>query len=197
MKEGRTYSTVRKGNVTYHLSWFNQAPLNDTHPDLLVNFLECYEVHLHPKTKKESGPIHRWTWITDIPINSKNAMDLATLGRTRWHIENETFNTLKNQGYHFEHNFGHGKKHLSTVFAHLMMLAFLIDQIQELCCKAFQAIAERNRRYRLWERLRNIFLMFFVSSWDDLLNYVVDPSEFTVSSDRKGLITLTRILDSS
>src|SRR5918998_1373581 len=26
--------------------------------------------------------------------------------RARWRIENETFNTLKNQGYHFEHNFG-------------------------------------------------------------------------------------------
>ena len=31
-------------------------------------------------------------------------------GRARWKIENETFNTLKNQGYHFEHNYGHGKK---------------------------------------------------------------------------------------
>jgi len=28
-------------------------------------------------------------------------------GRARWRIENETFNTLKNQGYGFERNFGH------------------------------------------------------------------------------------------
>ena len=26
------------------------------------------------------------------------------IGRSRWKIENETFNTLKNQGYHFEHD---------------------------------------------------------------------------------------------
>jgi hypothetical protein len=26
-------------------------------------------------------------------------------GRARWKIENETFNTLKNQGYNFEHNY--------------------------------------------------------------------------------------------
>ena len=52
-------------------------------------------------------------------------------GRARWKVENETFNTLKNQGYQFEHNFGHGKKNLHTVFAYLMMLAFLVDQIQE------------------------------------------------------------------
>jgi hypothetical protein len=38
---------------------------------------------------------------------------------------------LKNQGYNFEHNFGHGYKGLSNVFAGLMLLAFYIDQILE------------------------------------------------------------------
>ena len=51
-------------------------------------------------------------------------------GRARWKVENETFNTLKNQGYHFEHNYGHGQQHLSVVLAMLMMLAFLLDQVQ-------------------------------------------------------------------
>ena len=60
-------------------------------------------------------------------------------GRTRWHIENDTFNTLKNQGYQFDHNFGHGKQNLSVVLAFLMFTAFLIDQIQEFACKHFQA----------------------------------------------------------
>jgi len=41
-------------------------------------------------------------------------------------IERETFNTLKNQGYNFEHNYGLGKN-LSMVFAMLMILAFLVD----------------------------------------------------------------------
>jgi len=49
-------------------------------------------------------------------------------GRARWRIENETFNTLKNQGCHFEHNYGHGKENLCSVMTMLMMLAFLIDQ---------------------------------------------------------------------
>jgi hypothetical protein len=30
--------------------------------------------------------------------------------------DNETFNTLKNQGYHIEHNYGHGEKNLSMMF---------------------------------------------------------------------------------
>ncbi|MCB1621546.1 MAG: hypothetical protein KDI44_12520 [Thiothrix sp.] len=52
--------------------------------------------------------------------------------------ENETFNTLKNQGYNLEHNYGHGQKRLSSVFATLMMLTFLIGQVQEACCRYFQ-----------------------------------------------------------
>ena len=63
-------------------------------------------------------------------------------GRARWKIENETFNTLKNQGYQFGHNFGHGKQNLSTIFVMLMMLAFLVDQTQELCCPLFQAVRQ-------------------------------------------------------
>jgi hypothetical protein len=61
-------------------------------------------------------------------------------GRARWKIENETFNTLKTQGYNFEHNYGHGKKHLASVLAMLMMVAFLIDQIQERCCELFKRL---------------------------------------------------------
>ncbi len=34
---------------------------------------------------------------------------LVKAGRARWKIENEGFNTLKDQGYHLEHNIGHGK----------------------------------------------------------------------------------------
>ena len=38
------------------------------------------------------------------------------------------FNTLKNQGYHLEHNFGLGEEYLSLTFFSLMMLAFLCVQ---------------------------------------------------------------------
>ena len=62
---------------------------------------------------------------------------------------------MKNQGYGFEHNFGHGERHLSTVFAYLMMLAFLIDQCQQRCCALFQAAQAKAERARyFWERLR-------------------------------------------
>jgi hypothetical protein len=36
--------------------------------------------------------------------------------RSNWKIENNTFNTLKNQDYHFSHNFGRGYQNLSAIF---------------------------------------------------------------------------------
>ena len=88
-------------------------------------------------------------------------------GRGRWKIENETFNTLKNQGYQLEHNYGHGQKHLATVFGLLMVLAFFVDQVQELCCSLFQAARQQfHSRTSLWDKLRGLFKEYFVVSWE-------------------------------
>lgn len=87
-------------------------------------------------------------------------------GRARWKIENETFNTLKNQGYNLEHNYGHGKQHLSTILANLMMLQFLIDQIQEVACPFFKAARRRfHSRIQLWNSICSRFLEHLLPSW--------------------------------
>ena len=91
-------------------------------------------------------------------------------GRARWKIENETFNTLKNQGYHLEHNYGHGEQNLSVVLALLMMLAFLVDQTQQLCCPLFQAAwAKLHSKRALWEEIRTFFRMCVFQSMAALL----------------------------
>ncbi len=95
-------------------------------------------------------------------------------GRSRWKIENETFNTLKNQGYHFEHNYGHGNQNLSVVLAMLMMLAFLVDQTQQLCCPQFAAAWKKCISKRaLWERVREIFHQFEVTSMQAIYEAVL------------------------
>lgn len=95
-------------------------------------------------------------------------------GRTRWRTENELFNTLKNQGYNLEHNFGLGEKHLSAVFNHLMMHAFLVDQIQQLCCQLFQAALLRLKRKKtLWQSIRSYFELFVMPSMEVILQSIV------------------------
>jgi hypothetical protein len=90
-------------------------------------------------------------------------------GRSRWKIENETFNTLKNQGYHFEHNYGHGERHLATVLATIMLLAFLTDQIQQLCCGVFGQLWRGLRtKAKIWFGLRSLFTVKTFESMEAL-----------------------------
>lgn len=146
----------------------NGVPLNDANHDLEVNFIECL-------VKDKSGKVKRFTWVTDILVTKDNVHQLSRGGRARWKIENETFNTLKNQGYHFEHNFGHGYRHLSHVFGLLMFLAFFIDQVQQRCCGLFgAALSKAGSKTRYWRRLQSIFTELYIESWEALYLWMVD-----------------------
>ena len=161
------FETVDGDGTAHRFRWLNGAPLNDTHFDLEVNFLDYRE-------RRRNGKEKRFSWVTDLRIDQCNAMKLMRAGRARWRIENETFNTLKNQGYEFEHNFGHGEKHLATVFAALMMLAFAIDQLQKICCPLLRAALAKTRRAKyFWEKLRGLFLHFHVRDWETLYEAIV------------------------
>ena len=76
--------------------------------------------------------------------------------------------TLKNQGYNFEYNDGHGEQNLSMVLA-TMLLAFLVDQTQQLCCALFQAVwAKLGSKRLLWERMRALFYDYRLASMREL-----------------------------
>lgn len=158
----RTYEFTDDNAIRHQFRYHNGAPLNDANFELEVNFLEYWEHHPCGKTQ-------HFSWVTDITITPENLSQLMRAGRARWRIENETFNTLKTQGYHFEHNFGHGFRHLSTVFVYLMMLAFLVDQVQQHCCSLFQRAkqhAQRNRYF--WEKMRGLFFNYLLPNWETL-----------------------------
>jgi hypothetical protein len=161
----------RDSDGTIHrYRWFNGAPLNDANADCEVNFLDYEEIS--PK-----GEVKHFTWITDIPLMPSTVKLIMKGGRARWKIENETFNTLKNQGYHFEHNYGHGYNQLSTVMAMLMFLAFLVDQAQETRCELFQrALKKVKRRTRFWQRLQSLFLEYFILSWETLYEAIANDT---------------------
>lgn len=157
-----TLSGKTQDGNPYVVSFVHQLPLNESNPDLLVNFLQYAE---YDPDDPDGEPRKLFTWVTDLTITRRNARHLTRGGRARWKIENETFNTLKNQGYEFEHNFGHGEQNLSVVFAMLMMLAFLVDQTQQLCCPLFRAVWQKfGSKRALWDNLRSHFRHFaFVS----------------------------------
>lgn len=150
--------------VLRHFRWHHAVPLNESNPDELVNVLEYWEL-------QANGAVLYFSWITDLTLTADNVYAVMRGGRARWKIENETFNTLKNQGYHLEHNYGHGAHNLSVVLALLMMLAFLVDQTQQLCCPLFQAAWDKlGSKRHLWEEIRTFFRTFVFASMVELLS---------------------------
>ena len=153
--------------MLHHFRFCNGAPLNESNPDELVNVLEYWEIH-------PDGEVQHFSWITDFLLVPEIVWDIMRGGRARWKIENETFNTLKNQGYHLEHNYGHGEQNLSVVLALLMMLAFLVDQVQQTCCPLFQAAWNKMKtKCHLWEEIRNHFRTLLFDSMAELLTALV------------------------
>jgi hypothetical protein len=139
--------------------WVNGVSINASHKDVEVNLLEYWEVRGEEKKY--------FSWVTDFTITSENVYQIMRGGRARWKIENETFNTLKNQGYNYEHNFGLGEKYLSMVFVNLMMLAFLVDQSQQLTCTLFQSVWKKvGSKKALWEKVRALFSCFLFDSME-------------------------------
>jgi hypothetical protein len=152
---------ARAAGLVHRFRFVNDVPLNASNPDLRVNFIEYWEMG--------QDKVQHFSWVTDLRVHKRNVFHFMRGGRARWKIENETFNTLKNQGYHFEHNYGHGEQHLSVVFAMLMMLAFLVDQAQQLCCALFQAVwAKLGSKRLLWERMRALFYTYALASMQQL-----------------------------
>jgi hypothetical protein len=148
--------------IIHRFRFLDEVPLNQSHLDVLVTFVEYWQVG--PKATKH------FSWVTDLSVTTDNVYAIMRGGRARWRVENETFNTLKNQGYHLEHNYGLGQQNLSAVFVCLMMLAFLVDQLQQHSCKLFQAVWAKLRTKRaLWEAMRAHFKCLLFDSMADLL----------------------------
>lgn len=162
--------TLNEAGMQHRFYWMNNVPLNGQ-GNVRGNFL-YYEEH-EPK-----GKIKRFSWVTSLRLRKSNVYQIMRGGRARWKIENETFNTLKNQGYYFEHNYGHGYKHLCNVLALIMLLAFLVDQIVQATSTVFQTVwAGVKTKARIWEYMRALFMTSVVPSFKELFFMVAEAYE--------------------
>lgn len=170
-KELKTFSYTENG-IKHEFEYVNNVLLCNSSPTTRVNFV------LYTQTDTK-GKKTTFTWITNIKLAENKLVAIMRTGRSRWKIENETFNTLKNLGYHFEHNYGHGKEHLSTMFAYLMLLAFYIDQLVQSCCHKFKQI-EKNiiTKIKIWSTIKAIFQTNYVLSINDIYSQIAFLFQF-------------------
>jgi hypothetical protein len=169
--DGKSLELCDDKGRRHRYQWVNQVPLNGTKDTDLVNF---FQYQLVAKTGKVT---YKNSWVSDITIDENNVSTLVKGGRARWKIENETFNTLKNQGYHIEHNYGHGEQNLSMVFFTLNLLAFYVHQILDGTDKLYQAVRYNKftSRKEFFNQLRCTFRIILFKNWEHMLDYILDP----------------------
>ena len=161
----------RKGR-RYIYEWSNEMAFGAEAKSPQVNFLSLTIVDAKGKTT------FRGSWVSDMPVDADNVEHLVRGARARWKIENEGFNTLKNHGYHLEHNFGHGRRHLSEALFVVNLIAFFAHQIFQLVDSWYQrARAGFSSRREFWNCIRSMFRLFLFAHWDDVLARMNSPPQ--------------------
>jgi hypothetical protein len=154
--------------LTYHYRWMSGVPLRDGKDALNVNWVAVTITDAKGKTTYDGA------FVTNLPITTDTVAALVACARARWKIENESFNVLKNNGYHLEHNFGHGKEYLAMMFATLNLLAFafhtVADCVDDLWKRARSA---KGSRKRFFEHIRTITAYLVFPSWTALLETLI------------------------
>jgi len=151
--------------LTCRYRWFQDAPLRDGRDAMPVNWVGITVTDAKGKATYSSA------FVTSLPITP----EIVACARARWKIENESFNVLKSNGYHLEHNFGHGKQHLAMLFAAMNLLAFAIhtvcDCLEQLWINARTA---KRARTRFFEHIRTITAYLVFPDWATLMQTLID-----------------------
>lgn len=161
----------KKKKETYLCRYVNEVPIRDGKDALKVNWCEVKVIDSKGKE------IYSGAFITSHTLTDDNVAATCQAGRSRWKTENEHNNTLKNHGYQLEHNFGHGKKHLSSVLATLIILSFLVHTTLALLDSRYHAIRNDLPRRMFFNQLRTLMFYMFFSSWNALMAYMMQGCE--------------------
>jgi len=159
--------------------FLNGLPLRDGDDALQVNWCEIVT------TDKDTDEVlYKNTFVTNLKITKKNVKKIARAGRTRWKIENENNNVLKNRGYHLEHNFGHGKDNLSALLFGMNILAFLLHNVLDMLDEQYQFVRSvLPSRITFFNHIRALTCYLYFDNWERLMKFMIKGFE---SEDEGG-----------
>jgi hypothetical protein len=160
----------RRETDTYRFA--QQLPIRDGEKALKVNWCELIT------TDPDGKVLYHNAFISNHAISADNVADMVLAGRARWKVENENNNTLKTQGYHLTHNFGHGKHHLSTLLASLNLLAFLFHSVLDMMDTKYQLIrAKLPSRKTFFQHIQALTCYLCFDDFDALLDFMMKGLE--------------------
>lgn len=189
LEAGHTLHTLKlrvKGKSNrwehHHYRWANGVPLTDSDDALKVHWCEL------TVTDADGAVGYRNSFITDAEISADNVAGLVAAGRARWKIENESNNVLKNRGYHLEHNFGHGKKHLASLLMTMNLLAFGWHTLLELADASYRLIRVTvGARRRFFQHLEALTTYLYFETWERLMDFMMRGLEIGPYAIQKKL----------
>lgn len=163
-----------KTHQIYTYKYVEGVPLRDSMKKndkvLLVNFVE-----VTVKDRKSKKQLYHNAFITNHVLTKKTIPAIINCGRARWKIENENNNTLKTQGYHLEHNFGHGKKYLASLLATMNILAFLFHTMLEFMNKKYQLLRKAiGARKTFFNHIRTLLVFHPYKSFSSLMDFMIE-----------------------
>lgn len=164
-----------KVEETYTYRYLNGVPLRDSDDALLVNWCEL------TVSRPDGKVTYKNSFATNHTLTNGNVAEVILAGRTRWKVENENNNTLKTKGYNLEHNFGHGKQHLSSLLAALNILSLLFHTLLELLDQKYKLLRSHlPTRKTFFDDLRALTRYLYFDSWDHLLTFMLDGLELGI-----------------
>ena len=149
-------------------------PLRDGKDAMPVNWIGFEIIDAKGRVK------YSMAWVTSLSVTKQNVAEIVACGRTRWKIENEGFNVMKNHGYEFEHNFGHGERFLAMTLASLNLLAFAWHTALELLEPPWRAAREAAaKRTSFFAHLATLTAYAIFPSWhvflEALATFTIPP----------------------
>ena len=119
------YRRDKSGNIRLWYSYLNDIEY-DGHYYNWVSCKEALAPHNGQPVKEQF-----FVYITNVRQTLDNVIETADGGRLRWKIENEGFNTQKNQGYELEHKFSRVSYPALQNYYQILQIAHMIHQLAE------------------------------------------------------------------
>lgn len=156
-------------NLIYRYRYTSRVPLKDEDSSLEVNWCEVTVIN-----EKTEEIIYKNNWITNHKITENNVEEIVKAGRSRWKVENEGNNVLKNHGYNLEHNFGHGQNYLCELLLSLNLLAFLFHTVLDLVSYTYQKVRELLvTRATFFKDIRTLLKYLWFKDWSHLFSFIL------------------------
>jgi hypothetical protein len=137
----------------------------DYHGKYTLNRIQCVEnrtkkmepnTQIPPPPKEESC----FEYVTNIIPDRNNVREICSGGRLRWKVENEGFNTQKNNGYELEHKYCRTSYNGMKNYYSLLQLAHAINQLIEKGKLVTEILKLRPKEtiINLWKKLKSFFI---------------------------------------